>query len=209
MSDATASASAAKPPEAQVGAPVEAPASLEAASGPTVSAPSPAPRQDDDRSFDGFYRLFIAHLVAFLVWQGAGLADAADLAQEAMIDAYRSWQEIEHPRAWVKRVASRKHARRIAQVERPAEPEAISLLLRDEIDVSEWEDRHEVLRLLNKRPPRQRQVLAWTCDGYTPAEIAAELAISSEAVRSSLARARRSLAIDLQLKDSGSGDGDL
>jgi DNA-directed RNA polymerase specialized sigma24 family protein len=39
-----------------------------------------------------------------------------------------------------------------------------------------WEQQHEVLRLLDHLPPRQRQGLAGALDGYTPAEIAAELA---------------------------------
>jgi RNA polymerase sigma-70 factor (ECF subfamily) len=61
-------------------------------------------------------------------------------------------------------------------------------------NVEAWEQQHEVLRLLKHLPPRQRQVLAWTFDGYTPSEIAEELAINSEAVRSSLKLARRTLA---------------
>ncbi len=70
-----------------------------------------------------FYREFIPHLVAFLVWQGARLADAAELAQEAMTEAHRNWLTIRYPRAWVKKVASIKYAHLIATIKEPLEPE--------------------------------------------------------------------------------------
>ena len=40
--------------------------------------------------------------------------------------------------------------------------------------------------------------MAWTLDGYTPAQIANELGITAEAVRSSLKKARRTLAAYLR-----------
>lgn len=64
--------------------------------------------------------------------------------------------------------------------------------------MTEWEQRHEVLRVLDLLPLRQRQVMAWTLDGYPPAQIADELGITAEAVRSSLRKARRTLAAYLR-----------
>ncbi len=61
-------------------------------------------------------------------------------------------------------------------------------------NIQAWEQRHEVLRLLDRLPPLQRQVMALTLDSYTPAEISSELEITPEAVRSRLLRARRTLA---------------
>jgi len=159
-----------------------------------VSASSPKPSQDALNGYVSFYREYVAHLVSFLVWQGAGLNDAAELAQETMIEAYRNWSAIQHPRAWVKRVASRKYARLISRPEQPAEPTGLSPLLPPNLDISEWQERHEVLRLLALLPPRQRQVMAWTFDGYSPRQIANELNITTEAVRTNLKRARRRLA---------------
>jgi RNA polymerase sigma factor (sigma-70 family) len=69
-----------------------------------------------------------------------------------------------------------------------------TLLLPASVDAANWEEHHEILRLLNMLPPRQRQVVAWTFDGYSPAEIANELRITPEAVRASLFKARRTLA---------------
>jgi RNA polymerase sigma-70 factor (ECF subfamily) len=60
-------------------------------------------------------------------------------------------------------------------------------------DLDAFEQRHTVMRLLDLLPARQRQVMAWTYDGATPAEIADSLKISSDAVRSNLRKARIAL----------------
>jgi len=149
-----------------------------------------------DAAFSAFYRAFVPTLIAFLVWQGARLPEAADVAQETMIQAYKHWATIEHRAAWARRVASRAWARRIASIgEDLVEqvPEHNPLVL-STTDVTAWEQRHEALRLLECLPLRQRQVMAWTLDGYTPTEIAGELKITPEAVRSTLYKARRTLA---------------
>lgn len=150
--------------------------------------------QDTD-DFVEFYRRETPALVTFLRWFGARLADAADVTQETMIDLYRSWPTIEHPRKWTRTVASRKFVRMCTRTDTPATISDGGPLLPGHIDVSEWEQKHEILRLLDTLPPRQRQVMAWTFDGYEPSEIAAELQITPEAVRGSLKLARRSLAM--------------
>ena len=165
--------------------------------GRSAAAPPPDPPDppDTDAAFSAFYREFVPTLVAFLVWQGARLPDAADIAQDTMIKAYKGWSEIHQPKAWARRVASRELARRIAEIEDPCpNPPERSPLLRTPTNVEAWEQQHEVLRLLDQLPSRQRQVLAWTLDGYPPEEIAKELGITPEAVRSSRWKARRALA---------------
>lgn len=156
-----------------------------------------------DAAFSAFYRAEIRALVNFLLWMGAGVADAADLAQETMIDAYRSWAIIYNPRAWIRRVASRKHARRrIDRDETPADlADDHNPLLKASDDLSAWEQHHDVLQLLADLPWRQRQVMAWSLDGYQPKEIAAELNITSDAVRASLKLARRALAAQLDRRE--------
>jgi RNA polymerase sigma factor (sigma-70 family) len=173
---------------------------------PTTPDSQPGTRMAAPEGYEVFYREFMARLVAFVVYHGASLNEAADIAQETMIDAYRSWPSIEYPQAWAKRVASRKYGRLITQVEPRAEGMAVSPLLPAEFDVHEWEERHEVLRILAKLPLRQRQVMAWTYDGYTSAEIAVELSITVEAVRANLARARRALAELLGSGERGNRD---
>src|SRR5690349_15819054 len=91
--------------------------------GPGPSGPAgPPPSVDLDLAFSSAYRNLMPRLVAFLRLQGAPLADAADIAQEAMILAYRQWGSITYPSAWTRRVASRLWGRRIAAVD--AEPVA-------------------------------------------------------------------------------------
>lgn len=147
-------------------------------------------------AFSDFYRAFVPTLIAFLRWQGARLPDAADIAQETMAKAYRSWERIEHPESWVRTVASREYARRIASLKEDPADDLLQTtpLLPLDFDVTAFEERHEVLQALELLPPRQRQIVAWTYDGYAPTEIGQLLGITPEAVRSSLLKARRTVA---------------
>jgi RNA polymerase sigma-70 factor (ECF subfamily) len=129
------------------------------------------------------------------MWQGAQLSDAVELTQATMAEAYKYWSTIRVPEAWARRVASRALVRKTASVEDPVDeiPEP-SPLLPPLTNILAWEQRHEVLCLLSLLPPRQRQVMAWSLQGFTPAEIAEELKITGEAVRASLKKARTTLA---------------
>jgi len=153
----------------------------------------------DHAAFTTFYRAAVPGLVVFLQHHGAPLTDAAEVAQEAMIEAFRNWPAIRNPHAWVRTVAGRKLAGRLAAVEEtPTEavPEPTPPLPAT-LDTAEWEQRYEILRLLRLLPPRQRQVMAWNLDGYTPAEIADVLGLEPAAVRQNLRRARTRLATHL------------
>jgi DNA-directed RNA polymerase specialized sigma24 family protein len=130
--------------------------------------PVPAPSPAAVAEFIVFYRTQTSALVRFLVWMGARLPDAADLAQDAMLEAFNCWQTIEHPRAWIRRVASRKYGRRLAGTEEPVDQVDGRPLLPVRCDLTDWEQHHEIQRLLALLPPRQRQVMAWTYDGYQP-----------------------------------------
>lgn len=147
-----------------------------------------------EQDFTDFYRAEVAALVTFLLRLGASGQDAADLAQDTMIDAYRSWSIVTNPYGWIRRVASRKFLRLISQIEPPAVRRAASALLRADNEFEHWEQSSEVLRQLRQLPARQRQVMAWCYDGYGPTEIAEELGITPEAVRSNLMKARRALS---------------
>jgi hypothetical protein len=62
-------------------------------------------RPGDKREFAPFYREHITRLVAYLIYQDAAAHLAADIAQDAMITAYRRWADITSPRAYVYTVA--------------------------------------------------------------------------------------------------------
>ncbi|WP_082403487.1 RNA polymerase sigma factor [Saccharothrix sp. NRRL B-16348] len=159
-----------------------------------------------DAEFTAFYRAWTKPLVGFLVLQGASVVLAADLAQDAMAAIYRRWSEVEHPRAWVFKTASRALIRAVTTVrETPtAEPSEPSPLLRRPVtDIEKWEQQHEIVELVRRLPPRQRQVMAWTLYGHTPKEIAEQLGLSSEAVRSNLHHARTTLSTHLAREEDG------
>ncbi|WP_380283724.1 RNA polymerase sigma factor [Kitasatospora purpeofusca] len=151
----------------------------------------------DQEEFDEFYLRFTPRLVGFLMWQGAPARLAADLAQEAMIKAYQRWSQIRSPEAWLRRVASRDLVRYVSRVpEDPMDelPESPGPLIRSTDELAEMESRQELLDLLGSLPPRQRQVLAWSVDGYSPTEIAEELGINPATIRANLMKARRAVA---------------
>ncbi|GGU44401.1 RNA polymerase sigma factor [Streptomyces violascens] len=144
-------------------------------------------------------------LVAFLVNQGANVADAADIAQASMIKAYQRWGEIQHPKPWVYTVAARALVRKISEVREDLfeeVPEPTSLFPRPDA-VGEWECQQEALRVLDGLPIRQRQVLAWTYSGFTPSEIAQQIGMNPEAVRASLKKARRAAAEKVRQCEEG------
>jgi RNA polymerase sigma factor (sigma-70 family) len=166
---------------------------------PLAAGPDLPPQLDDkdrterDAAFSAFYRRIVPSLVAFLVWQGADISQAAELAQETMIQAYQHWPEIEYPETWVRRVASRSLIRQESQ---PGPRSAGHIPLYREAssdEVRNWEEQNEVIRLLGRLQPRERQVLAWSIDGFTPTEIARELGIPAATVRVRLSNARRNL----------------
>ncbi|MEU3795758.1 sigma-70 family RNA polymerase sigma factor [Streptomyces fructofermentans] len=145
-----------------------------------------------DEEFANFYRMHVKILIAFLIKQNASLNDAADIAQSSMEKLYGRWGEVEYPKAWVYKVASRELIRKLVDArENPVRevPESSSLLPGGGMD--EWESRHEAMRVLRMLPPRQRQIMAWTLSDFTPAEIAEQLNLSCEAVRASLRKARQ------------------
>ncbi|GGN93783.1 RNA polymerase sigma24 factor [Streptomyces albiflavescens] len=157
-----------------------------------------------DAEFSDFYRANIQQLVGFLINQGASLPTAADIAQDTMAKAYQNWGTIHTPRAWAHTVASRTLVRKIASIrEEPVDrlPEPTSLLPSPD-SLKEWESHHQVLALLQHLPPRQRQVLAWRFNGYTPQEIAEQLGMTATAVRSNLKKARRAVARRLTCEEA-------
>jgi RNA polymerase sigma-70 factor (ECF subfamily) len=163
-----------------------------------VSSPRLEPSADKearDLEFALFYRSDMAKLVGFLIVHGARPAVAADLAQDAMTDAYRQWDTIDVPRAWVRTVASRKWWRRAERDQteflQDELPEPSPLLSAEES--AEIENRHTFLALVRTLPLSQRQVMAWTYDGYQPTEIAALLGKDPATVRSTLRDARAAL----------------
>ncbi|RLU86229.1 RNA polymerase subunit sigma-70 [Streptomyces griseocarneus] len=172
---------------------------------PTPSCPpgqSHRARPQADEEFSAFYRENIRPVTGFLINHGASVHLAADIAQETMTDAYRNWDRITHPKAWVHKAASRALVRKVASVEDPVDdvPEPTSLVPRPDA-IAEWEAQHDALDLIRSLPAKQRQVMAWTLAGFTPTDIANHLGMPTENVRANLKKARRTSATYLKARE--------
>lgn len=178
------------------------PSDVGAASPQRASAPSrPQPpsvvdlaadKAARDAEFSVFYQQNLPRLVTFLVVQGAG-HHAADIAQEVMTEAYRNWEALDRPGAWVRRVAERQWwklaPRSRAEIPHDDLPEPSGLLTPAAYE--QIENQHVLLAQLAGLTNLQRQVLAWSYDGYHPTEIAAVLGKNPTTVRSALHEARK------------------
>jgi RNA polymerase sigma-70 factor (ECF subfamily) len=150
----------------------------------------------DAEAFSAFYRAYFTRLTTYLVYQGASVHLASELVQDTMIKAYRKWHEIRSPSGWAYKVAYQAFVRHATRVEEdPVEevPEPTAVLHRPG-EAEAWVQEQEIVRVLGALPARQRQVLALTLDGWEPAGIAELIGIESPAVRSSLLKARRTVA---------------
>lgn len=156
-----------------------------------------APQRRDggaDEEFSAFYREFVPVLVAFLQNYGCELFEARDIAQETMLKLYSRWAVVEHRGAWSYRMAFREYsARHPGPGARSADafPDNVTALADDARSL--WKREHDLLMALEDLPRRQREVMAWTLEGYSPAEVAYELGLTPSEVRSNLYEARTSL----------------
>ncbi|WP_433229970.1 RNA polymerase sigma factor [Micromonospora sp. CA-248260] len=157
-------------------------------------------RERVTEEFSAFYHTFAARLIAWLIWQGAPEADAKDVVQETMLTAYRRWNTILDPQAWARKTASRTYAKRVAELDTfPVEDPAEHVQHAASGCELAAADTKQVIRVaLQKLGPRQRQMLAWYFEGHSPGEIAEQLNMSPEAVRSNLYKARKKLSELLQ-----------
>jgi RNA polymerase sigma factor (sigma-70 family) len=146
-----------------------------------------------DHGFASFFRERFSRTVILLIAMGASRADGEDATQEAMILAWKQWESIGEPAAWVRTVAVRafwklsRMRRRTVLLDNSA-PEPVS-----ESDLSIFDEEQYVLLLIRGLPPRQRAVTALHYDGATGEEIATLTGMSPVTVRSHLRHARRAL----------------
>ncbi|MET7951524.1 sigma-70 family RNA polymerase sigma factor [Micromonospora sp. NPDC005324] len=118
-------------------------------------------------------------LVKFLIYRGAAPQDAFDAAQHAFVEAWRRWEQIHNPRTWLRTVA----IRAVAKANQPTVPLNEQYDLADSAPLGSQvsEETMDLVAVLRRLPPLQREIMVWTIDGFTPSEIAKELGISAEA----------------------------
>lgn len=164
----------------------------------------PAARQRVVQEFSEFFRGFAGRLAAWLEYLDVPRAGAKEITQETMTKPYRRWAEIESPEARTRLVASRAWAARLAKVDAiPVEDvEEHAPHHAGGCEMAAAEARLDVCEAIRKLPARQRQVLAWSFEGYTPTEIAEHLRKTPDAVRASLYKGRQKLEDLLRPQDS-------
>lgn len=151
-----------------------------------------------EASFEAMYRAEFASMVAL----GATLTDSAhtgaDLANEAMLRAYKQWAKVgvmERPGAWVRRVvinlAHDTHRRNVRQVRGMDR-------LRSERPPDGQPSSQDFWAAVRELPERQRAaVVLRYVDDMPIDEIAAVLDVSDGTIKSSLFAARKTLATTL------------
>ena len=172
---------------------------------PTVEAAGldrPVPRASSSAKrigFADFYRAELPGLVA-LARGLCGAAFADDIAREAMLAAYRRWDEVERfdePRAWTRRtcanLAISAFRRRIVELR------GLTRLAAARPPPTPLDDQSEDFWIAVRSLPRRLAQCAALRYLYemSGAEIARTLNISENSVKEHLARARRTLAARL------------
>ncbi|MFJ3800002.1 RNA polymerase sigma factor [Streptomyces sp. NPDC090088] len=180
---------------------------------PAVSAPEPyiPPVPPQERGsvvrveFTQFYEQHMAKLVRHLLRQGASGHEAAEAAQAAFAEAFVKWETIDHPAAWLRKVAIRLYVRQ--PVRREDLTDNVPQLSGGVCPLRSVELKEEEARVyaaLAALPPLQRAVLAWHLDGFATGEISDALDMTHEAVRQNLSRGRARLkTILLSVNDGG------
>ncbi|GAA2490286.1 RNA polymerase sigma factor [Winogradskya humida] len=149
----------------------------------------------DLTEFKSFYRQDYTRLIRFVIGLGAILEEAQDVAQEAMKAALIKWSEIQYPHAFVRKAARgiflRGRSGDRARMRREFTARRIEAAAAAPFSFDQ--ETSYVLDLVKSLPPAQREVMAWTIDGFEPAEIAAAIGKRPETVRTNLSHARRAL----------------
>ncbi|MBD3923917.1 sigma-70 family RNA polymerase sigma factor [Nocardioides cavernae] len=168
---------------------------------PDVAEPAPGTAVAmGHEGFADFYRAELPGLVA-LARGLCGSVVADDIAQEAMLAAYRRWSEVEgfdQPQAWVRRtcanLAISSFRRRMVEVR------ALARMTARSAPAPLDEDAEEFWTAVRSLPRRQAQCAAlryvYEMGG---AEIGRTLSITEGSVKVHLARARTTLAARLEL----------
>jgi RNA polymerase sigma factor (sigma-70 family) len=148
--------------------------------------------------FEDFVRAERSRLIRFLMNNNASVHEAEEAAQRALIEAWRKWETIMSPRAWVYRVALRELWKSatgtgVSREQLAADPpeKAYAPSAADTAEITEWE--REVCAEIAQLPPQQRQVAILRYEGYSNREIADQLGVDDSAVRHNVLRAKARL----------------
>jgi RNA polymerase sigma-70 factor (ECF subfamily) len=173
-----------------------------------VAAPQRAAAAARRGTFEEFYSVELPRLVAL----ARGLCPAhlaEDVAQEAMLVAYRRWREVselERPDLWVRRICANLAVSQFRR--RLVELRGVARLAGRRQPVVELSDpSEEFWAAVRALPQRQAQAAALRYVYDMPvAEIAATLGATDGTVKQHLSRARKSLAATLGAAETTTGE---
>lgn len=157
-------------------------------------------RAAEAESFLAYYERDRLRLVGLAYMLTGSHWVAEDLVQDALAEAYRRWDTVrDYPsvEAWVRTVLVNKSRSRFRKVR--SETKALTKLGALPAGIEEPpEGTSEIWRTVRKLPRRQAQAIVlqyW--EGYTVAQIAEILGVTSETAKTHLKRARSTLATQL------------
>jgi len=147
-----------------------------------------------ESGFASFFQEQFGRMVVLLCAMGASRADAEDATQEAMFSAWRQWDSIQQPVAWVRTVVVRTYWKQVRLRGKtvPLDEPACQAVADSDLSIFS-EEQQQVLRVLRALPPEQRTIVALRYDEATCEEIAALTGKPSGTVRSHLRHARKTL----------------
>lgn len=164
---------------------------------------------DDERhvDFEAIYRRELVPIVALAVALTGNRKTGADLAHEAMLRAFRDWAsvfQLERPGGWIRRVV----INLAHDVRRRGDRERRALRRLDTSDASHpASPNDEFWSAVRNLPERQRTVVALRyIEDLAVADIASLVEVSEGTVKTSLFRARRTLARVLGAEEVHDGD---
>jgi RNA polymerase sigma-70 factor (ECF subfamily) len=151
----------------------------------------------DVESFEGFYAREYRLLVAFAHALTGSRAHAEDVAQEAMLAAYRRWDEVSRldaPHAWVRRVCANLAVSFVRR--RIVEARGLLRLRRRHSDVAALDDDDATFWAEVRRLPRRQAQCIVLCYVYgcSVGDVAQVLGCSDGTVKTHLSRGRSKLA---------------
>lgn len=159
--------------------------------------------------FAVFFKSEYPALVRHVFLRGFTRDIAVDAGQEAMIRLLTSRDDVRQPRAWIRTTAYRlalaaiHDERRQDQVYRKSAtfPGPVPAMPSDSAE--QHDEARRAMTRIKQLPERQRDVMAWFYDGYSPTEIAQMLGIPRATVDSNLRHARKKLRSLLSGPDTG------
>ncbi|MFM9499031.1 RNA polymerase sigma factor [Streptomyces galilaeus] len=167
-----------------------------------VTRPSPSNEPERRADFSVFYLTEKRYLTAFLMYAGATVWEADDLAHEILFKLLPDrWMTMEHPRAYMRKAAiraylrQRERTREIPTDELPDLPGGISPVASVELS----EQTQAIVDAILHLPPTQRSVMAFVMSGSDAREIAEALNMTLGAVSTNICRGRARLKTTLGL----------